>query len=187
MTAGTRPAEQLRRRESPAPLPAGAWRVDTARSAVGFRLRHLMLVPVRGRFVDFEGSIEVEPDGRMRAGGSVAVATIDTGDAVRDDRLRSPDYFDAEQFPRIVFATTSVEALNPRSLRIRGELTVKATTQPIELHAWRRSADAESIELDVEGKLSRGAFGIDSAQLLDAGISDRVEVRMAIALVPARR
>lgn len=146
-----------------------------------------MLVPVRGRFLDFEGSLEVEEDGRMRAGGSVAVATIDTDDDVRDGRLRSADYFDVEQFPRIVFATTSVEALNPRSLRIRGELTVKATTQPIELHAWRRSAGSESIELDVEGKLSRGAFGIESVQLLDAGISDRVEVRMAITLVPLQR
>lgn len=146
-----------------------------------------MLVPVRGRFLDFEGSLEVEPDGRISAGGSVAVATIDTGDAVRDDRLRSADYFGAEQFPRIVFAATSVEAVNPRSLRIRGELTVKATTLPIELHAWRRSAGSESIELDVEGELSRGAFGIESAQLLDAGISDRVEVRMAIALVPVQR
>ena len=151
---------------------------------MGFRLRHLMLVPVSGRFTRFFASLEVSPDGSVQASGSVDVASLETGDAVRDERLLSPDYFDAGRHPQIAFAAEEVEVVKGHKLLIRGELTIRATTQPVELTAWLRNADAERIELEIEGALSRSAFGIESAQLLDAGISDRVELRIAASLVP---
>lgn len=183
MTAGTRSPKRSSGAQAASPLPAGRWRVERSSSAVGFRLRHLMLVPVRGRFAGFEGSLEIDPDGSTRATGSVDVATIETGDAIRDERLLSPDYFDAARHPRIALAAGEVEVVGDRKLRIRGELTIRGRTQPVELTAWRRSAGDERIELELEGDLSRSAFGIESEQLLDAGISDRVEVRVAASLV----
>lgn len=183
--AGTAKHTDGRRAGSPgAVLPAGRWRVDPRRSAIGFGLRHLMLVPVRGRFTGFEGRLEVAADGSAHGAGSVTVASLDTGDPVRDERLRSVDYFDAESHPLITFVTTGSRSAGRREVRIEGDLTISGTTQPVVMRAWRRSAGEELIELELEGELSRRAFGIESAQLLDAGISDKVELRLALELVP---
>ncbi|HYB22732.1 MAG TPA: YceI family protein [Solirubrobacteraceae bacterium] len=163
-------------------IPTGTWTVDPARSTVAFRLRHLMVVPVRGRFDTFEGTVAVEPGGRTHARGCVKVATLDTGDAVRDERLRGPEFFDVQNSPEISFASTSVESLDDESLRIAGELTIGQITRELVLLARQKAARPESIELDVSGELSRREFGIESPQLLDAGISDKVELALAISL-----
>ena len=183
-SAGTRRRSDAHGSVAATPLPPGRWRLQREGSAVGFRLRHLMLVPVSGRFTGFAASLEVAPDGAVKASGSVDVASLETGDEVRDERLLSPDYFDAARHPRIVFAADEIEVVKGHKLLIRGELTIRGTTRPVELTAWLRSVDAERIELEIEGALSRSAFGIESAQLLDAGISDRIELRIAASLLP---
>jgi polyisoprenoid-binding protein YceI len=164
-------------------IPPGHWSVDPERSTVAFKLRHLMVMPVHGRFRAFEGEVSVDDDGRAHARGSVQAATLDTGDAVRDGRLRAPEFFDADACPEIRFAATRVEPLDDETLRIVGDLTIKRATREIELRARRKHAHAQRIDLDVTGKLSRGEFGIESPQLLDAGISDGVELALAISLV----
>jgi polyisoprenoid-binding protein YceI len=164
-------------------IPAGKWSVDPQRSKVAFKLRHLMVMPVNGRFADFAGTVTVADDGRATAAGSVRAATLHTGDEIRDRRLRGAEFFDTDASAEIRFASTRVEPLDARTLLIAGELTIKEATREIGLRARRKRATRERVELEVSGELSRRDFGIESPQLLDAGISDKVELALSISLV----
>jgi polyisoprenoid-binding protein YceI len=167
-------------------IPAGTWTVDPLRSSVAFKLRHLMVMPVRGRFTAFEGTLTIARDGHAGANGTVQAATIDTNDAVRDERLRAPDFFDTANHPEIAFASTSIAALDGETLLLAGDLTIRGATHELELRARRAAIAPERIELELEGELRRSDFGIESAQLLEAGISDRVELALQVSLTRAR-
>jgi polyisoprenoid-binding protein YceI len=167
-------------------IPASTWTVDPSRSSVAFKLRHLMVMPVRGRFTAFEGTLAIARDGRARASGTVQAATIDTNDAVRDERLRAPDFFDTANHPEIAFASSGIETLDEETLLIAGDLTIRGATHELELRARRTAATSERIELELDGELRRSDFGIESAQLLEAGISDKVELALRVSLTKAR-
>src|SRR5689334_17087184 len=90
-------------------VPTGTWTIDPVHSSVEFRVRHMMISTVRGRFREFEGTIEAAPDYHASSvRGTARAASIDTNDARRDGHLRSADFFDVERYPTIDFASTSV-------------------------------------------------------------------------------
>ena len=106
-------------------IPTGTWTVDPAHSSVEFSVKHMGIANVRGRFSDFEGTLEMMEDlAASRVRGSVKVASIDTGEAQCDDHLRSPDFFDVEGFPEITFESTRIEAIDEESSRVFGNLTM---------------------------------------------------------------
>ena len=85
-------------------IPTGTWTVDPAHSSVEFSVKHMGIVNVRGKFTEFEGALEMKQDmDACRVRGAVKVASIDTGDSGRDEHLRSPDFFNAQEFPEITF------------------------------------------------------------------------------------
>ena len=167
-------------------IPAGRWRVDGTGSEVAFSLKHLLVLPVRGRFTDFEGSLAVEPDGGAVASGSVRVASVDTGDAKRDERLCDADFFDAQRHPLIRLRNGRARPLGGSRLRVTGELEIRGVAREVELTARAGEITAERAELTLQGDLSRAAFGIESEQLLDNGISDRVDVTLKLTLLRSR-
>ena len=89
-------------------IPARVYNVDPSHSNVGFEVRHMGIATVRGRFGAFEGTIDASGDAPVLQ-GAVDVATIDTGDANRDGHLKGPEFFDAEQQPKITFHSTATE------------------------------------------------------------------------------
>src|SRR5580700_10745064 len=88
-------------------LPTGTWKVDPVHSSVEFQVKHLGIATVKGQFKEFEGTLEVTPEG-ITASGSVETASVDTRETQRDAHLRSADFFDADQNPKITFQSTSV-------------------------------------------------------------------------------
>jgi polyisoprenoid-binding protein YceI len=94
-------------------LPQGIWSVDSRHSRVSFSVKHMVFTTVNGSFREFEGTMEVGP-GVPRATGRVRAASIDTGDLVRDGRLRSSaDFFDVGSHPEIGFRSS--ESRSPPS------------------------------------------------------------------------
>src|SRR5215208_7277412 len=90
-------------------VPTGTWTVDPAHSAVGFSVKHLGIATVRGRFEEFEGTLEIGEDlSTARAYGTPQVSSINTDEAARDEHLRSADFFGAEANPELIFESTSV-------------------------------------------------------------------------------
>jgi polyisoprenoid-binding protein YceI len=132
-------------------LPApGLWQIDASHSSVEFVVRHLMVAKVRGRFTQFSGDIQVgDTPEDSKVVVAIAAASISTGDEQRDGHLKSPDFFDVEQFPTIAFASTGVRTLGNR-YAVDGNLTVLGQTKPV------------TLDLEYQGSIT-DPFGNDKA------------------------
>lgn len=166
-------------------MPAGAWEVDPARSTVGFSLRHMLVATVRGRFHDFSGEVRLDPEGRLQATGKVRVESIDTGNPVRDQRLRSAEFFDLDAHPEVSFTASRTRPLAGGEYLVAGELTINGVAGEIELIAQPQPNGDGCAHLRARGKLSRADFGMVPDSLLEAGVSDAVQLELEITAKPA--
>ena len=113
---------------------AGTYTLDKSHSTVGFVVRHLMVSKVRGSFGDFEGTITVaEEPSQSGVTATIQTATVDTRDEQRDGHLKSPDFFDAAQFPTMSFASTKVVPVRGSDWKVEGDLTIRGVTKPVVL------------------------------------------------------
>lgn len=173
-------------------IPTGTWNVDPAHSKVGFGVKHMGIATVRGEFTDFEGTLEIGDDlSNAKVYGTVKAQSVDTNEPQRDDHLRSPDFFDAAEFPELSFESTSIEALDDEEFRITGQLTIHGVTNEIVLHAEVQGTDVdpwgnERVGLEVTGQLSRGDYGMKFNQALGSGnmlVGDKVKLALDISAV----
>lgn len=173
------------------PAP-GTWRIDPAHSSVEFVARHLMVSKVRGRFGSLEGTIHVdeEPE-RSTVEVQIDAASIDTGEPKRDEHLRSPDFLDVERYPSLTFRSTSAERTGQRTLRVKGELTIRDVTRPVAL-----DVEYQGIVLDPWGnsragftasaEIDREEFGVTWNQALETGgvlVGRKLSIEIEIAAV----
>jgi polyisoprenoid-binding protein YceI len=176
-------------------VPAGTWKVDPAHSSVGFEVKHMMISTVRGHFREFDGTLEAAPDdpANSRARGSVKVASIDTANAERDEHLRSPDFFDADRYPEIRFASTRVAHVEGGTYAVWGELTIKDVTREVEITATVEGAGQdpwgnERVGIAIRGEIDRTEFGLQWQQKLASGgllVGENVKVLADISAVRA--
>lgn len=171
--------------------PPGLWSIDPERSRVAFSVRHVVST-LHGCFRQFEGTLEVTDDGVTQAFGTVDPASIDTGDQVRDERVRtSADFFDVERFPTIGFESTGIDHLGGGRLRVVGQLNMRGVTREIVLDARSnlhiRKPDGDQwITLALRGELRRKDFGLTWNQAVETGgvlVGDRVKLALDIAAV----
>ncbi|MBO2451389.1 YceI family protein [Actinomadura barringtoniae] len=156
--------------------PPGPWTIDPAHSTVGAVARHLGLSSVRGRFAAFEGRIDVaERVEESSVTARIEAASIDTGNRMRDDHLRSADFLSADQHPVIEFQSTGLTAAGPDRWTVHGKLTLNGQTQPVDLDMsylgtgpdpWGGSRAA----FRATTELRRSDFAIKFNQILEAGI-----------------
>ena len=173
-------------------VPTGTWNVDPAHSRVEFRVKHLGISTVRGNFAGFEGTLELGEDPTsIRASGTVDVATVNTDETKRDDHLRSPDFFHAEEHPRIEFRSTAVKPLGDETFEITGDLTLRGVTREITLTAELLGTEEdpygnERVALEARGELNRGDYGMTFNQALGSGnvlVSDKVKLALDISAI----
>jgi polyisoprenoid-binding protein YceI len=175
-------------------IPTGTWNVDPSHSSVEFRVKHLGISTVRGSFREFEGTLEIGDDiTSSKVTGTIKAASIDTGEAKRDDHLRSADFFDAETNPEITFESTSIETVDEDHFHVTGDFTMHGITKPVTLHAEITGTEQDPwgntrIGLEVQGELSRGDWGMTFNQALGSGnmmVSDKVRINAEISAVKA--
>lgn len=173
-------------------IPTGTWTVDAAHSTVGFAVKHMGIATVRGRFTEFEGTLEVGEDlAGSSARGTVKAASITTEEQQRDEHLRSPDFFDVERFPEIAFESTSVEAIDDESSVVAGNLTMHGVTQEVKLQAVVQGTDIDisgdqRVGLEAVGVLNRSDFDMKFNQALGSGnvlVGDKVNIALDISAV----
>ena len=114
-------------------LPApGTYTVDAVHSAVGFTVRHLVASKVRGRFTEFEGSIEIgESAESSKVTATIQAASITTDNEMRDGHLKSADFLDLENHPTLTFVSTSVVPKGGDKFDLVGDLTIRGVTKQV--------------------------------------------------------
>lgn len=114
------------------------WALDSAHSLIEFSAKHMMITKVKGRFGNLNGTLlvdEADPN-RSTAEVEIDAATIDTREEKRDAHLRSPDFLNVEQFPKLTFRSKRVEGAMKKEgdrFRVIGDLTIRDTTREVAL------------------------------------------------------
>jgi polyisoprenoid-binding protein YceI len=173
-------------------IPPGRWIVDPAHSSVEFAVKHMGIATVRGKFTEFEGTLEVGKDlASSRAFGKVIAASISTNEEQRDAHLRSPDFFDVENYPEITFESTRVEAIDDDSTQVFGNLTMHGVTREVKLDVVISGTDQDPwgntrAGLEAVGCIKRSDFDMKFNQALGSGnmlVGDKVTISLDISAV----
>jgi polyisoprenoid-binding protein YceI len=169
------------------------WSFDPSHSSVGFSVRHLMISKVRGQFNKWEGTFDYDESDPTRSKLAVRIdaASIDTREEKRDAHLRSPDFFDAEQFPEITFESTHVEAIDDESSCVRGNLTMHGVTREIKFTVLLQGTDTDPWNnlragLEAVATLNRSEFDMKFNQALGSGnvlVGDKVKIALDISAI----
>ncbi|MCA0981960.1 YceI family protein [Exiguobacterium aestuarii] len=155
---------------------AKTYQVDPAHSSITFTVKHMMISKVKGEFKEFDIEANGDPNDLANASVKVTIqaASVDTNNSDRDNHLRSGDFFNAEEYPRIVFQSTSFRSKGGGEFELTGDLTIRGTTREetfeVEYEGsakdpWGNMKHAFS----GEGSLNREDYGLTWNQALEAG------------------
>ena len=171
-------------------VPPGTWKVDPTRSTVGFAVRHLKVAKVHGRFREITGGVRCDSDGVASIDGAVEVASIDTGDRRRDERLCAEDFFDIKRHPTITLAAVSQPVGAGDTPSVCGTMTLRGATRPLTVQLDAPGSAVEGngdLRISATGVVSRREFGLEWDSAFAAGglvIDDRVALRFEIVVTP---
>jgi polyisoprenoid-binding protein YceI len=148
-------------------LPTGTWSADTVHSTVGFAVPY-MAGTFQGTFSDFDARLN---DGALR--GTAEVGSVQVKDPNLEAHLQSPDFFDAERFPQLIFEAHETRRSGP-DLIIAGELTLTGHTEAVEIqgHINDPAPDpygGERLGLQLETTVDRTRFGLNWNNPLPSG------------------
>ena len=169
------------------------WTIDPVHSTVEFAVKHLMISTVKGRFREFAGTLRIDertPE-HSSVEATIDVASIDTGVEMRDNDLRSDNFFSADRFPTIRFRSTAVELVDGGRWKVDGELTIRAVTRPVALDVEfeGRGPDGfggERAGFSAVAKIQRKDFGMTYNQLIETGgvaVGDAVKISLNIEAI----
>ena len=173
------------------------WTIDPTHSEVQFKVKHLMISTVTGTFGTYEGTVETANEEDF-AGASINfsadIDSISTGQEQRDGHLKAADFFDAESFPKLTFASTSMEKKEEDSYQLEGNLTIKGVTKPVTLKAEFGGTMDDfygntKAGFDISGKINRQDFGLTWSAVTEAGgivLSDEVKLAFNIQVAKAK-
>jgi polyisoprenoid-binding protein YceI len=152
----------------------GSWRLDPERSSVEFRTLHFWgLVTITGRFDDYDGQLDLNTTPAIDL--SIDAASIQTGNRKRDRHLRSADFFDVENHPRVRFLSDAVD-LEGETLTVRGRLSARGSAIPLELSAEIHEVDGE-LEIDATTTAPHRELGMTYSPLRMIASHSELSVR----------
>jgi polyisoprenoid-binding protein YceI len=146
-------------------VPVGTWIIDTMHSSIGFSVRHLM-GKVRGTFEEFTGQLRIaEQPSDCSATATISMRSVNTANSIRDDDLRSANFFDANQYPEMTFESTGL-TVNDGGLELPGKLTIRGITRDVTLEAEFLGLD----ETGLQGEQRIGISATTTIQRSDYGV-----------------
>ncbi len=156
---------------------ATKWIVDPTHSEVQFKIKHLVISTVTGSFNKFEGSAVTAQDNEFENADisfTIDVDSIYTNQAQRDEHLRTGDFFEAATYPTINFHSTSFTKKDDDAYKLKGNLTLKGVTKPVELDVEFGGAAKDpygnlKAGFEIIGKINRKEFGLTYNALTETG------------------
>jgi len=171
---------------------SSSWTVDKAHTSVEFAVKHMMFTTVRGRFAAFDINVVFDEANSERSSveARIETASIDTREPNRDAHLRSADFFDAEQYPNLVFKSRRIERASNGRHRIIGDLTVRGVTKEITLDTeflgtGKNPWGAPVAAFSAEAKIDRKEFGLVWNAALETGgvlVGEDVKIQLEVEL-----
>lgn len=163
-------------------------------SEVSFKVKHLMISTVSGHFSSFDAEMQSEKEDFSDASISFSadIASVSTNNAQRDEHLKSPDFFDVANHPKMSFESTSFTHKDGQEYELNGKLTIKGVSKPVKLTAEYAGKMVdfygnEKHGFEIAGKINRKDFGLEWSAVTEAGgivVSD--DVRIAINVQMAK-
>lgn len=176
------------------------WNVDASHSKLGFAVTHMMVSETEGKFKIYEGKVSSLKSDADFTGASILfnvdAASINTDDEKRDGHLKSADFFDVAQFPKISFKSTSMKPGKVKgTYTLVGDLTMHGVTKSISLTAIGASKivkdpyGMERYAFKVMGSINRKDFGLAWNAILEAGgvaVSETVRLDFNVEITKAK-
>jgi polyisoprenoid-binding protein YceI len=167
------------------------WAIDAAHSEVQFKVKHLAISNVSGTFKIFKGEVETtgEDFNNAEINFELDVESLYTNHNERDGHLRSPLFFDAQQFPKIIFAGALKKEGN--NYQLHGDLTIRDTKKPVKMDVeftgtGKGRFGETRAGFEISGKINRKDFGLNFNMLTDAGnmiVGEEVKLHFDIELI----
>ena len=164
------------------------WNIDPTHSEINFKARHLLVSTITGQFDTFSATIEADAedfsDGRVTF--EADTASVNTKNEQRDGHLKSPDFFDAANYPKMTFVSTGVRKLSEHEYKVDGNLTIRNVTRPITLDVIYNGAvqgfgGIAVAGFEIRAKINRFDFGLHWNALTEAGgvvVSNEIRIEI---------
>src|ERR1700722_975678 len=170
------------------------WNIDAAHSAAEFKVRHMMISNVKGKFSGLSGVLKLDETDYAHSTVEVSIpaASVRTVDEKLDDHLKNADFFDVEKFPTLTFISTKVRSTGGRNYAVIGDLTIHGVTRSVTLTVNDVSQPSndpwgnQRIGLSGSATINRKDFGIIWNTALDSGgvlVGDEVSVALDVQLI----
>jgi polyisoprenoid-binding protein YceI len=171
---------------------SGDYTLDVSHSRLGFVARHAMVTKVRGQFGAFTGTATIDEatPSSSKVELSIDVTSIDTGSADRDGHLKSADFFDAETYPTITFASTDVQR-DGSDWTVTGDLTIKDVSKPVTIEFEQTGSARDpfgNLRVGFEGEttINRKDWGLTWNAALETGgvlVSEKIKLEFDVSAI----
>lgn len=171
-----------------------SWTIDPVHSSAEFKVKHMMITNVKGRFTDVKGTLEFDQADvtKSKITATIDAASIDTRNADRDTHLKSADFFDVEKFPTLSFTSTRITNAGAGELKVEGDLTIRDVTRPVVFEVEGPSEPGKDpwgntrIGWSATTKINRKDYGLTWNAALEAGgflVGDEVTITLDVEAV----
>jgi polyisoprenoid-binding protein YceI len=172
-------------------LLAGTYNIDKSHSSVGFKVKHLMISNVGGKFDKFNGSFEYDEKTKTLKSlvGNIEVNSINTDNEKRDAHLKSADFFDAKNHPKLTFTLSKID-----EDKAYGLITIRGVSKDIVLDFENNGSIKDPwgntrVGLELNGKINRKDFGLNWNKALEVGgvvVGDKVKLSIELEGILAK-
>lgn len=169
------------------------WKIDPAHSEINFTVRHMMISNVRGRFEEFDGTIQFDEENPENSHLDVRIDTksIDTREEKRDTHLRSEDFLYTEKYPYMYYQSKRIEQTSDTTATIYGDLTIRGEAMEVPLEVTfngiAKSPWGETTAgFSATGEINRSDWGLEWNRALETGgvlVGDEVKINIELEIV----
>jgi len=169
------------------------WVIDPTHSEIAFKVKHLMISNVKGSFGEFNGQLVTDGDdfSTSEISFSINPASINTGVADRDGHLKSPDFFDVENFKEITFTSGKLTKAGDDEFELTGNLVIKGVSNSVKLVAEYGGLMTDpwgnvKAGFTLNGKINRKDFGLTWNAALEAGgvlVGEEIKLNLEVELL----